>query len=184
MVSYFCGIFTFHTVNGHFKLVRGFLSNNISKIFQTCLLGRECLILLHTQTLVVILLFAFVSFPMMTPWIVKKRNKTHLPETAVVELKSYFLFSWAAFHFACYSSHCSRFEPMLSVWGQSLATSRPLWEYSVGKNGFSQKWTRTGLAENRQIKTKVFDTSDRVEKLANSRALRKPWFVNPDPIRL
>lgn len=39
------------------------------------------------------------------------------------------------------------------------------------KDGFTQKLTRTGLAEDRQMKIKVFDISDHVEKLANSMAL-------------
>lgn len=42
---------------------------------------------------------------------------------------------------------------------------------SVSKDGFSQKFTRTGLAEDRKIKMKVFDISDHMERLANSMAL-------------
>lgn len=146
-------------------------------------LGRECLILLHTQTLVVILLFIYVPFPMMTPWIVKKQTqymclKRQLWSSNPICSCHEQLFILLIYHSA------------LDVWtyvvclGTIIGQLMPSLRIFCNKDGFSQEWTRTGLAEDRQTKMKVFAISDHVKKWANSTALSEPLFVNPDPICL
>lgn len=72
----------------------------------------------------------------------------------------------------------------MPIQGGSLGSVFPIREYSVSKDGFSQKWTRAGLAEGWQIKMKVFDISDHMEKLANSMAPSDSWFEHTGPICL